>query len=172
MRMGRGFRSVVCLSVVCLSMVCFSMIRPSRRWNPDFQPGTVPRGRFYREFSGKQAHPFANYRRSFAGGFEFQMRQPSVKSKSLSIVFDRELQTTRALCKPHQHMVGSTVLAHVYQALLDNARQFAAALWGQFNPLQFADKFRCNSGFAPEPFYSVRNKAKEPVGIDLERLHR
>src|ERR1700688_148520 len=105
-------------------MVCFSMLRPSRRWNPNFQPGAVPWGRFYREFSRQQAHPFADHRRPFATRLEFLMGKPSRKAKTFSVVFAGQLQTTRSLGEAYQNMVRSTIHAHIDQALLHNAREF------------------------------------------------
>ena len=120
--------SVAGLPVVGLSVVVLSMIRLSRRRNPYFQPCAVSRSRFYREFARQQAYSFPDHRRPLACRLQFRIRQPSGKRKSLAIVLYRQLQITRPLRQPYQHMVRATVLAHVHQALLHNARQFPADL--------------------------------------------
>src|ERR1035438_904642 len=102
------------------------MIGLSRRWNSDFQPRAVPRSRFYREFARHKSHSFADHRRALPRRLQFRVGEPARKGKSFAVVLNRQLQITRALRESYQHMMRSTVLAHIHQALLDDARQFAA----------------------------------------------
>src|SRR5580704_3086955 len=114
-----------------------SMTGLSRRWNPNLQPRAVPGIRFYREFTREQAHSFANYRRAFAGRFEFGIGERSGECKALAIVFHGELQIPGPLRQAHEHVMRSAVFADVHQTFLHNARQLTTNSLCQIHALQF-----------------------------------
>src|SRR5208282_4831044 len=148
------------------------MIGLSRRRNSDFQPCAVTRSRFYREFGCQQAYSFPDHRRSLARRLQFRIRQPSGKRKSLTVILHRQLQIARPLRQSYQHMLRSTVFAHIHQTFLHNARQFPAPFLRQIHPLHFADELGCDSRLPPEALHRVGNETQKPVRIDLERFHR
>src|SRR5277367_289358 len=114
----------------------------SCRGHPDFRAGPMPGVRFYREFARQQPDTFVNHSWPFAAGLQFRVRHGSRERKSFAVVLNRELEISRALRQAHQHVMSATMLAHVDEALLHNAGQFAASLLCQIDTLELADKFR------------------------------
>src|SRR5258708_5076127 len=106
----------------------------------DFQARPLSGIRFYRELATNQAHSLFYYRGPFAQIFHLLLAVAPFERKSFAVVFDRQTPPAVIRTEAHQRMLGPAMFAHIHQALLHHAQQFAANTLRHVEILQVGDE--------------------------------
>src|ERR1039457_1059430 len=110
-------------------------------------------------------NPFLDYYWPFAHGVQFGTRKSPRKGETGAVVLYHHFPFAVMGSQPHQHLLGTAVLADVDQPFLYDSDQFPANLLGHVQFSNIGDKTRRDAGLALKSFHRISKKSQKSLGV-------
>src|SRR3989442_166324 len=165
-----GWSSAITIRIGMRDGNALSVDPMTRQWNSNFEAGPLAGIGFDRQLAAEPPDALFDDRWTFLRVFEIVLRQPSGEGKAASVVIDGQDAASVDGGKADEHIASAAVLAHVHERFLHDARDLAAGLRRQRNPIELGHELRGNPGFALESLDHVFQGVDELVGTEVARL--